>query len=182
MLRSQQDQLPALGPYRERLRARPVEISQLGLNIYEWESLRREALHIDQAVESAMAQIDPASADSMREDIAAELRRVLEVRADILAELISNANDCLTRLEQLDAAATVVVTTTEQLESFIAEHVLWVRQRRRLCHWKSFATLARSGVTSKVAKPRRKNWLRCWLRTCTSTLFRGDSRCSWRWY
>jgi hypothetical protein len=30
-------------------------------------------------------------------------------------------------LEQLDAAATVVITTTEQLESFIAEHVLWVR-------------------------------------------------------
>lgn len=127
MLRSQQDQLPVLGPYRERLRTRPVEISQLGLNIYEWESLRREALHVDQAVESAIAEIDPASAESMREDIAAELRRVLEVRAQILAELISNANDCLSRLEQLDAAASVVVTTTEQLQSFIAEHVLWVR-------------------------------------------------------
>ncbi len=127
MLRSQQDQLPALGPYRERLRTRPIEISQLGLNIYEWESLRREALHIDQAVESTVGQIDPHETAVTREDIAAELRRVLEARANILAELISNANDCVSRLEQLDAAATALVSTTEQLESFIAEHVLWVR-------------------------------------------------------
>ncbi len=127
LLRSQQDQLPALGPYREGLRTRPIEISQLGLNIYEWESLRREALHIDQAVETIIGQIDTRETDVTREDISAELRRVLEVRANILAELISNANDCVSRLEQLDAAATGLVATTEQLESFIAEHVLWVR-------------------------------------------------------
>ncbi len=127
MLRSQQDQMVALGPYRDRLRNRPVESSQLGLDIYEWESLRRETLHVDKAVELAIEEIDAAADDPMREDVAVELRRVLEARAGILAELISNANDCLSRLEELDAAETQVVATTEQLEAFVAEHVLWVR-------------------------------------------------------
>ncbi len=127
MLRSQQDQLPALGPYRDRLRTRPVEISQLGLDIYEWELQRREVLHVDKAVQSTIQEIEPAAADSMREDIAAELRRVLEARAGILADVINNGNDSLSRLEELDAAENEVVAATEKLESFVAEHVLWVR-------------------------------------------------------
>lgn len=127
MLRSQQNQLPPLGPYRVRMRNRPVELSRLGLEVYEWESMRREAVHVDKAVERAIQEINATSEETMHEYVEAELHRVLEDRATILAELISNANDCLARLEELDAAEKEVVQTTEQLASFIAEQVLWVR-------------------------------------------------------
>ena len=127
MLRSQHDQLPALGPYRDRLRDRDVEISQLGLDIYEWRALRGKAIHVDQAVEETIAKLDASSAETMREEFAAELRRVLEARANILAELIANADDCQARLKDINAAADEVVATTEHLEAYIAERVLWVR-------------------------------------------------------
>ena len=127
MLRSQRDQLPALGPYRYRMDNRPAEISQLGLDIYEWDAQRREVLHVDKAVEFARQEIEAAGAGAIHEEVAAELRRVLEARADILADLYNNADDCLSRLVELDAAELSVITTTEELRSFIAEHVLWVR-------------------------------------------------------
>ncbi len=127
LLRTQQDQLPNLEPFRERLRTRPVEISQFGLDIYEWESARRETLHVDPAAELAIQEVNSTANESIQEEAVTELRRVFEARADILAELISNANDCLIQLEELDAAESEIVTTTEHLSSFIAEKVLWVR-------------------------------------------------------
>ncbi len=127
LLRTQQDQLPNLEPFRDRLCTRPVEISQFGLDIYEWESARRETLHVDPAAQLASLEVDAASNESIQEETVTELRRVFEARADILAELISNANDCLSQLEELDAAESEIVTTTEHLSSFIAEKVLWVR-------------------------------------------------------
>lgn len=127
MLRSQQDQLPGLGPYRLRLRNRPVETSQLSLDIYEWELLRSEVLHVDKAVERALLKMEAAREESMHEYVEAELRRVLEDKSHILAELISNANDCMARLEELETAENGVVKSTEELAAFIAEQVLWVR-------------------------------------------------------
>lgn len=126
-LRTQQDQLPNLEPFRERLRTRPVEISQFDLDIWEWESARRETLHVDPAAELASQEVIATASESIQEETVTELRRVFEARAGILAELISNANDCLSQLEELDAAESEIVTTTEQLTSFIAEKVLWVR-------------------------------------------------------
>ena len=127
MLRSQQDQLPELAPYNDGLRNRPLEISQMGLDTYEWGSQRRTILHLDKAVEAAVQEIETTSGKSAPEGIAAELRRILESRADILAELISNTDDCVSRLEELDAAESEIVAATEQLELLIAEHVMWVR-------------------------------------------------------
>ncbi len=127
MLRSQQDQLPGLGPYRLRLRNRPVETSQLSLDIYEWELSRSEVLHVDKAVEMALLKMEAAHEESMHEYVEAELRRVLDDKADILAELISNANDYMAHLEELETAEKGVVESTEALAAFIAEQVFWVR-------------------------------------------------------
>ncbi len=127
MLRSEQDQLPALGPYRQRLQSRPGEVSQLGLDIYEWESQRRDALQVEKSIEAAKQAFEVTVEGAMQEEVSTELRRVLEARANILAELYSNANDCLVRLSDLDASETEVISKTEELAAFIAEHVLWVR-------------------------------------------------------
>ncbi len=126
MLRTQQDQLPALAPIRDRLGHRPVEASQLGLDVYEWESLRRECLHCDEQVEQAKQQLADESIE-LSDAAAKELRRIFEARTEILAELIANASDSLSRIEELDAAESEVVSTTEELSDFIAEQILWVR-------------------------------------------------------
>ncbi len=127
MLKTQQDQLPNLEPLRHRLRNRPVDLSQLGLDIYEWESARRESLHVDAAAKLATEDATGATNQLTSEETVVELRKVLEARAVILADLISNARDCKSQMEELDAAEAEVVTTTELLSSFIAEKVLWVR-------------------------------------------------------
>lgn len=126
MLRSQQDRLPPLRPFRERLRTRPVEASQLGLDKYQWEALRRESLDVEQIAADVAATM-ATDAQDLSEAAKTELRRVLDTRTEILAEAINNANNCLSRMEKLDAAESEVVSTTEELAAFIAEQILWVR-------------------------------------------------------
>jgi potassium efflux system protein len=153
LLRSQQDQLPPLGAMRERLRTRPVEISQLGFDVFEWEVDRREALHAD--VAAMVGKIEAGSGEAILEATAEELRRVYEVRANILAELISNANDCMSRMEELETAEAEVVATTRQLASFVAEQVLWVRSAPTLS-WHDLDYLKRfwGDVSSRTEQTR----------------------------
>ncbi|WP_218932363.1 mechanosensitive ion channel domain-containing protein [Adhaeretor mobilis] len=127
MLRSQQDQMPELGSLRERLRTRPLEISQLSLDVYEWEVQRNRALNVDKAVEEAVVAFEASSSDTLPEEVIAELRLVLNSRVEILAELFSNSGDCVTDLEKVNTEEAKVVKVTEELQSFIAEQVLWVR-------------------------------------------------------
>lgn len=132
MLKRQQEQMPDLRIYRERLRNRPIDVAKIGLDKYEWESERRNVLHVDDAVHRAVTSLGDLrtannSANAISNDIGTALRRVLETRAEILAELITNAQDHISHLEQLDVAEAQIVETTDNLASFVAEQVMWVR-------------------------------------------------------
>lgn len=189
MLRTQQDQLPKLSGYRERLAQRPIEASQLGLDVYEWESLRRDCLLADQHVAQAKLRLATEFVD-LPPGAEVQLRTILEARTGFLAELISNANDCLSRIEELDAAETEVVSTTQQLRDFIAEQILWVRSAPTigladLQHSQSFFediskrseqanTLA--ATVTRDAKRRGHWWALALIVTCTLVIGRSRVR------
>jgi small-conductance mechanosensitive channel len=143
LLRSRREQLPALGAYRRNIRARSTELSELGFAIYEWESQRQALLDVDDAVDSAVDELGHESSDVERTETASALHDVLSSRAQLLAELISNATIYVTRLEELDAAEQELILATQELNRFISEQVLWVRSAPAL-GLRDFAAIGQS--------------------------------------
>ncbi len=127
LLRSRREQLPALGTYRRNIRARSAELSDLGFSIYEWESQRQELLDVDDAVGSAIQNIDNDATPFDCDETASALHDIFTSRTQLLAELISNATIYVTRLEELEAAEQELILATQELNRFISEQVLWVR-------------------------------------------------------
>ncbi len=127
MLRSQRDQLPSLGQYRDSLRRREKDLSKLGLAIYEWEAQRREAIDIDETISNAKTLFEATASQIDESDAEAALRNVLTVRSQILTDLTRNADTCVNKMQEQDAAERNLVRTVQQLNDFIAEQVLWVR-------------------------------------------------------
>jgi small-conductance mechanosensitive channel len=127
LLRSRRDQLPALGTYRRNIRARSAELSELGFSIYEWESQRQALLDVDDAVSSAIQNLDEDAAAFDCDETASALHDIFISRSQLLAELISNATIYVTRLEELEAAEQELILATHELDRFISEQVLWVR-------------------------------------------------------
>ena len=144
LLRSRRDQLPTLGVYRRNIRARSAELSELGFSIYEWESQRQKLLDVDDAIGSAIQDLDPDAASFDCVDTTAALHDIFNSRAQLLAELISNATIYVTRLEELEASEQELILATRDLDRFISEQVLWVRSAPR---W-ACATLKRFAIPS----------------------------------
>ncbi len=104
----------------------------MGFAIYEWESQRQELLDVDDAVDSAVDELGHDMPSVDHAETASALHDVLASRAQLLAELISNATIYVTRLEELEAAEQELILATQELNRFISEQVLWVRRRTAL--------------------------------------------------
>lgn len=126
MLRSQQDQLPSLAPLRQQIRSRPEEQSKLRLDRHVWQNDREELMPVEDSVSRVVQEYLMETGDQLSGEVVEELRRLLEARIELLAQLTSNADDAVQKSSELLAKETEAVTTIKQLSDFIAARVFWV--------------------------------------------------------
>ncbi|TWT41416.1 mechanosensitive ion channel domain-containing protein [Botrimarina hoheduenensis] len=121
LLRTLREQMPDLAGYRHRLRERPLRISKLGIERYDWENQRHLSRNIEEAVKQELAGMETDA------DVVSAMRGVMLARRELLTQAIGNGANLATRLEELDAAETGLMSVAQTLDAFIAEKVLWVR-------------------------------------------------------
>lgn len=119
--------LPNLAEHRRRVDLRKEQMSQIQLNRIElddrWDGLRA----IDERVEETLRTMASPTSIEDGEYARAELRRLLEDKANYLSAQIADSTVYFNKLIDLDLAERQLIAETERYAEFIGERVMWVR-------------------------------------------------------
>lgn len=132
LLRNQRNNLPDVEEYLRRAEARQPEVSELNLQIIEYENERRRLVDPAPLANRTLQALGQSISPDDRAEIEAEVLTYLNSRREILAALLQNANNYLNRLVELDTGETELIEQSTQQSDYIAEHVLWVRNTTAL--------------------------------------------------
>jgi potassium-dependent mechanosensitive channel len=127
LLRNQLALLPDTARIRSEIDTLQEEISQVQLRLISLNDRRSRLADIDAYAEQILAEAGnvPESAPR-REQLLAELRRLLEARKTLVQKLINEYEQYYSPLLTLTEQKRVLVERTEALRAFINERVLWI--------------------------------------------------------
>lgn len=127
LLRSQQAELPDTTAYRRRAADREERQAELNFKLLEWETDRRRLGHADDAVARHLDTVRDDLGFAEQLDVREELETVLQARLALYSDLITSARSQIGGLASLQSAEEGLVGVVDEQQTFIAEHVLWVR-------------------------------------------------------
>ena len=133
LLRRNRAELPDTRLTESAIRQRRARMAEL-----EYERLEhdddRHALVAGQedAIRQFMAELDPPPPADERVAIEREIRELLRLRRGYLDALDNDISTYFNRLQELNEAQKQVVELTDELTSFIDQHILWIQSARPL--------------------------------------------------
>ncbi len=127
LLRSQQAELPDTSSYRQRATDRAEQQAEINFKLLEWETDRRRLGHTDEAVATHLDRVRDELGLAEQLDVREELEGVLQARLALYSDLITGARSHIGWLASLQSAEEGLVGVVNEQQTFIAEHVLWVR-------------------------------------------------------
>ncbi|MHC5004500.1 MAG: hypothetical protein ACYTJ0_15410, partial [Planctomycetota bacterium] len=126
-LRRERGELPSLRELRAAERERASLISQVQLELsdleFEFETLADDVEARTQVLEN----LDPALSAGQREEIAAELDRLLAEQRIRYRSLLQDYEDYLNALVELQQTDQHLIRVTDEFLGFINERILWIR-------------------------------------------------------
>ncbi|MGE5193628.1 MAG: mechanosensitive ion channel domain-containing protein [Deltaproteobacteria bacterium] len=125
LLRKQQESIPDVGEHVRFIDERKAEISQLSLQVIDFEDQRATLADIDARAERILSETRPAR--RMKQPSLAEIRETLEATREILDLLIADTNDYIEKLVELDTTELELVEETRKFSNFTREYILWIR-------------------------------------------------------
>lgn len=167
LLRVQQTTLPRTDSYAAQAEERQQKISELNVNIIEWETERRSLLDIPAAVQSKLRTLKPE--DRGHPEAEEQLTTIFTKRRELLVELVAHAKSNLDELVRLDGLQKTFRTQLDVERVWLAEHVLWVRSTDVLGqHPDTFLTAGRNLLnleqwTASFGKWKDRAWEQRWL-------------------
>lgn len=127
LLRSKRADLPELGPYRRRNKARQREIRNVQLRQIQTSEERADlADRMDARIASILGGLEPSISSRRRTEIELTLRSLLRTQQDLLESLIRDYDRYFTLLIDLDSREKQLIGTTREFEAYIDERILWV--------------------------------------------------------
>ncbi len=127
LLRNQLALLPDVERIRSEIDTLQEEISQVQLRLISLNDRRSRLADIDAYAEQILAESGNVPESSQRrEQLLAELRRLLEARKTFVQKLINEYEEYYSPLLTLTEQKRVLVERAEALRAFINERVLWI--------------------------------------------------------
>ena len=124
-LRQQQELLPNLRDLNRTIAQGRKKKNAASYKLYELHDRRSAA--VDGDIDERMAQIIEKVPASERNNVASEVRELIEAERKILDSIIENYSSYKSRLTEVTAAESNLVNTTEEYAAFITKNVLWIR-------------------------------------------------------
>ncbi len=126
ILQEQRRLLPDTRIYKSKASEIVNQIAQISLRQIQFKDELRELRQIDKFITDYTADITPAD----RQQIDNELRYLAKDRQQFLVQAYKTGNTYLRTLSELDVAQRSLSEAVEQYDSFLDEHLLWVRSTR----------------------------------------------------
>jgi potassium efflux system protein len=123
ILSDKRRQLPDLRSYRKAMATREDQIAEIALAEIRYREELRQLRDLDGYLDQAVAGIPPAERGRARD----EIQPLASRRLALLDELQTTAVTYLRGLSELNFATAQLVETAEAYESYLSEHLLWVR-------------------------------------------------------
>ncbi len=129
LLRTQRKALPDLRSYRNALAKHQSELTDVTAREVDVEERRRGLVSVEARAEEILAPIqDP----DRRQTLSPVIRKLLEGRRDLLAQLRSQYKTYAKTLGDLVQKEEELIETTRSFQAFIDEHILWTRSMEPL--------------------------------------------------
>lgn len=162
LLRVQQSTLPRTDNYAARADERQEKISDLNVEIIEWDAERRSLLDIPAAVAARLRTLSPDDRDDP--EVETQLNSIITKRRELLGELLAHAKSVLDELVRFDGLEKSYLNQLNTEREWLAEHVLWVRSAELLGkHPESFVSATRTLFDLQVWKASSQRWAeRAW--------------------
>lgn len=127
-LRNQQSSLPNSNTLRLPAAERQREITELNVQLIDWEADRRALVDVDGDTQEAMRKINKEGMDEFEiAEIESQIKETLNAQRSTLAELIQNGTNQLSELVRADSLEKHFADQVDAERAWLAEHVLWVR-------------------------------------------------------
>ncbi|WP_419194442.1 mechanosensitive ion channel domain-containing protein [Novipirellula herctigrandis] len=126
VLRTQKNELPNASKYHQNAIERRVLVSELTVEILEWEKQRQRLLDLDTAVTETLANSPETVPELDREQVESQLREIFNDRLSLYRELTDIARKRLNRLMNLESEEQRLAQLIDAHAEFVSEHVLWV--------------------------------------------------------
>lgn len=126
LLQRQHAELPDLRQHKERMRTRRDEISEVQLQLIEWEDQRSELGDVPATVARVLAGFGSEISAADREAVSPRVHELLEAKRTILDTLIADSNAYFYKLLDLDESQQRLVAETEAYGVYLRERVLWL--------------------------------------------------------
>ncbi len=132
LLRRQRDQIPDVSASRERLSFIKQETPKVHLSALDLQDARDSLGDLDTELANVMAQLDAEIVRRDQQRITLMVADLLQTRRDVLDDLISDHDQYINLLSELELSQTALLDECTRLVAYIDEHVLWIRSSEPL--------------------------------------------------
>lgn len=130
MLRQHRTDLPNPKSIRDVLNKRQIELSKVHMQRIEFRNQRIPGAELEAILDETTKELVKNREDD-RERISRDVRAVIQSRRRYLSAAIQDSEKVLDQLSILDTKQRILLEQIDEQESFIAEHILWVKSAPR---------------------------------------------------
>ncbi|MDA1161585.1 MAG: hypothetical protein O3B13_00640 [Planctomycetota bacterium] len=152
LLRSHYSRLPGVARYQDGIAERDGVITELNLDLIQYERERRNLVDLENATNESLKQIRVGTGTEAGE-IRRQVEELLSAQSVNLSTLTLNAASCLNMLVSLDSAERNLIEQVHLQHDYIAEHVLWVQSATEM-----YRTPASAWLTSARQLMHPESW------------------------
>ena len=126
MLQSERAALPDLSATRKYIARNSKRLSQLQVDLLDWEHSRRQLLDEKTSLNLELRNLNIATDSALASSIEKPLSELLRKRYSLLEDLTDNGRTTSTRIASLKAAQVEFIALVQGQDNFISQHILWV--------------------------------------------------------
>lgn len=126
-LRQQREKLPELSTLQDQLALIEAEIPRCQMQVLSLKNERAELTDLEAVQEAILEELDIDAARAATVNVPEMVREMLEAKRTYLTDLLKDYESYQHLLTDLDFNARRLITQTQEYESYIDKHVLWIR-------------------------------------------------------
>ncbi len=126
VLRDQRRKLPKSRDYREQIRERVIETSDVGLKQFTAEDDALALKDLNAVVTRTLERSQAFASDAERDTVRAQLETLFAEQRDLLNELAASYGDWLDGLADVDFQLTNMLDQSDAYTAFLDERLLWI--------------------------------------------------------
>ena len=137
MLVNQRTQLPNIRSHQKTIRDRQTETASAYLELLQHQESYKDLLdNFENSLETYTAEVlntaDESNLQLQKPDIENEIRNLLQIKQQLLDDLIKEYENYHSILGDLDVTERKLVTLTEEFADYIDENVLWIKSAQTI--------------------------------------------------